>query len=762
MKRRWIVLLAFVAGTGGGALRSTGSPRAVAQEGSTGGSFDPAAAEPDAATQSLRRQWERALPGKARDAAAKAADNATGEQRGDFHWIAARAAPDDASALPHYEEVAKGSHVLSPWARLRCAEITFDQDPEGAKAKVEGLLDGWAGARDARIAYAKALAKLGQRTEALPLLRAAATSASNDWAAADAIFPLGNLLAEGGTPEERIEAIELYRTLAATLPGTGAGREADRAAERWLRTLPEESRKNLHRWPTALALRRAHGLFQARRYREAASEFRALIRILDPPDNCEARLMEGKSVLEGGQREEAIGLFTHTVQQCTAPDIQAPALYLIARTLSKMGRYGEAIEIYDRVEPEAPGHRLADDALFRSALSAIEQGNVDEARTRLALAANRYPDGDMRHEARFRAAFLAWQAGDKEEALALLEGALADPDPTPAEGQEGRAEYWRSRVLLDLGHREEALFGFEQIALAHPLSYHAQLAVARLRALEERRAQSVLRAWQGERQEKVTFPDSELTTNPAFARAVTLLRLGDDRYAARELASLGMLDRDSDPQTLWLTAALYSHAGFTTEALEIARRKIHGFRRTPPVGHGYARWRYAYPSPYAEIIDKASDAHGVPAAFVRAVAREESSFNPRAVSPAKAYGLVQLIRPTAKRWGAEIGVPARPEDLREPENNIPIGTRFMRFLKDRFDGQLAVIPAGYNAGPYAADRWLRERADFEVDAWIEAIPYDETRRYSRRVLQSYGIYQWLDEGQLPALSLSLPAPKTGS
>jgi soluble lytic murein transglycosylase len=146
----------------------------------------------------------------------------------------------------------------------------------------------------------------------------------------------------------------------------------------------------------------------------------------------------------------------------------------------------------------------------------------------------------------------------------------------------------------------------------------------------------------------------------------------------------------------------------------------------------------------------------VPAAFVRAVAREESAFNPRAVSLAKAYGLIQLIRPTAKTHARALGLPSDPASLKQPNINLRIGSRFIRSLWDRYEDNPAVVPAAYNAGHGAADRWIRAGKDIPLDEWIESIPYSETRRYTRRVLQSYGVYAWLDTGKLPRLSQRLP------
>jgi soluble lytic murein transglycosylase len=122
------------------------------------------------------------------------------------------------------------------------------------------------------------------------------------------------------------------------------------------------------------------------------------------------------------------------------------------------------------------------------------------------------------------------------------------------------------------------------------------------------------------------------------------------------------------------------------------------------------------------------------------------------VSPASAYGLIQLIRTTARQHAQPLNLPSDPESLKNPEINLRIGTSFMRSLFDRYKGNFAIVPAAYNAGPGAADKWLRERGHMQLDEWVETIPYNETRRYTRRVLQSYGVYAWLDEGRVPALS----------
>ena len=144
------------------------------------------------------------------------------------------------------------------------------------------------------------------------------------------------------------------------------------------------------------------------------------------------------------------------------------------------------------------------------------------------------------------------------------------------------------------------------------------------------------------------------------------------------------------------------------------------------------------------------------ASLVRAVAREESSFDPDAVSVAHAYGLLQLIRPTAQRYARPLGLASDPAALCTPAVNVRIGARYMGALRRRYDGHAAFIPAAYNAGEGNVDRWLRERAERPFDEWVEEIPYGETRGYTRRVLQSWIVYAFLDRGELPELPSTLP------
>jgi soluble lytic murein transglycosylase len=169
----------------------------------------------------------------------------------------------------------------------------------------------------------------------------------------------------------------------------------------------------------------------------------------------------------------------------------------------------------------------------------------------------------------------------------------------------------------------------------------------------------------------------------------------------------------------------------------------------------------AYPTAYEEEVREAASANGVTPALVWAVMREESGFNPRVESWANAIGLMQLILPTAQRVGRRLGIRATRGTLRDPETNIKLGTAYLAHLKRLFEGHPVFMVAGYNAGEGAVARWLRERKTDDLDIFVEEIPYDQTRGYTKRVIATLATYQLLygeDHGVLK-LDLSLKGIK---
>jgi len=126
--------------------------------------------------------------------------------------------------------------------------------------------------------------------------------------------------------------------------------------------------------------------------------------------------------------------------------------------------------------------------------------------------------------------------------------------------------------------------------------------------------------------------------------------------------------------------------------------------------------------------------------------REESHYRPAVVSAGGAIGLMQIIPPTGQEISQALQVnDFKPKNLENPNINIRFGTYYLKSLLERYQGSWRLAVAAYNAGPTAVDRWRKRQRDLADDAFVESIPFDETRRYLRRVARSRQIYRLLYE-----------------
>jgi soluble lytic murein transglycosylase len=132
-----------------------------------------------------------------------------------------------------------------------------------------------------------------------------------------------------------------------------------------------------------------------------------------------------------------------------------------------------------------------------------------------------------------------------------------------------------------------------------------------------------------------------------------------------------------------------------------------------------------------------------PEAVLYAVMREESAFEPTALSKASAVGLLQLLPITARKMAAPLKLASNDAALRDPAINVRLGARYLASMRRYFtDDPLLAIP-GYNAGRGAPDAWTRDEPSRDFDLFVEAIPYAETRAYTKRVLSSLCAYEIL-------------------
>jgi soluble lytic murein transglycosylase len=508
---------------------------------------------------------------------------------------------------------------------------------------------------------------------------------------------------------------------------------------------------------------------------ESEADFTAALSApgLDRESRCVAAYHRANSVYKQRDRSRAAPLFDEAIKACDKSqnvDLQVKSAYQAGRSYGLTSRSETAIKRYALVENKHPNHSYADDARLRQAEEYRDLNDQTQVTRLLSSIPTRYPTGDMRAEAMWRLGWRAYKDGKHAEAIAWLKKQIATKPIDDNYWAEGQAQYWIGRSHDKLGERAKSLAAYQSAIELYPMGYYALLSLNRIREVDPARFAAITKKIAAEpaghdpKAAPFHFVDRPEFKKPEFAGALELLRLGLGSQAQRQLALIGftipsgkdaLTSADQIDKT-WAIAFLYDRAGRYPFSHWVTRWHVLDYKRQWPVGHNKARWRIGYPTAWWSLLDKNARKHGYPTELQIAFVREESAFDPLQESWANAIGLTQMIRSTARRFAKGTGIKVSRETLRDPVKNVTIGARFLKFLFGRFGGRVALVVPSYNAGEGATDRWLRYRGDWAMDEWSEEIPYDETRRYSKRVLSTYFTYSYLKDGAIPVMPNDIP------
>jgi soluble lytic murein transglycosylase len=682
-----------------------------------------------------------------------------------------------AEALRAYEAAALPSYVLSDYARLGKARALLalgraaDAWAEVQRVRAEPAL---AAAR--RALLAETAFHAGARDDAVVAWRATvsdAKSTAERWSASEKLAralldaPPGDGGAGVVSSQAALEALRLARRVAAEAAGADdVARRAAELVERALAALPADERAQQTLVPVADEIVRVKALVDARRFEEALVAAAPLRTRLTPAEQsgelgCDLDVARAKA--QAGERgfEKARETALTAVSRCAGdPDRHARALFLAGKYAVSERSFLPAAQTFERLETEHPKSSLADDARLSAALAYRELGIGARFTELLSRMPEDYPDGDMTVEGLFRLAVERVDRGDWPGAASVLERATAivgDKDADRGLELAGRERYFAARAELALGQREPALAGFERIVSEVPFSYYMLNAYSRLATLEPARAKRA-RERGFERAQGSARPAAppDVIARPGTVRALELLRVSDVPAAVGELEAAGLARPGAGPDLLWAAASAYARAGAYKLAHDIARSRLTDWLSRWPVADWANAWRVAFPRPYREMVERNATGQRLSPSLVFAVMREESAFDPDAESQSDAYGLMQLIVPTARVAAKGTNLPHDRRALLRPSVNVELGCRTLsRFSRVFSENPLLAVPA-YNAGPSRVKQWLADNRVAEFDLWVESIPYVETRRYTKRVLASRAAYAFLYDPENAEEAMLLP------
>ncbi len=601
---------------------------------------------------------------------------------------------------------------------------------------------------DAELVLASALAGQGRAGEAVPRWRAAMARNPKSWI--DVALPLASALVEplDASDAALSEARELATRVIVEAPKIAESSGAEALRKRAVARLLAHDPKTPRELAFAERSQQARAWLDAGEVTRAAGLATALLKepriARETAVYCSASIVRAQAL---GRTKAGSGTaWDDAIERCEHDPALVTALFSGAKAAA--GKHPDIARVrYAKVEELFHEHRLADDARFQGALLALSQGDEPSFTKMMLALPDDYPTGDQRTEALFRVALLRMTRGDWPAASPLLDRiALLAPDDQHW-ATAGRAEYFRARAADEAGQKDDARARYAKVLERHPFAYYMTQAYARLSEVDPALATRTL-ATAFAREETSRFPSpatarhAEFET-PAFARASALLEVGDTDLARRELAASGATRDDVDPDVAWVVALLYDQAGAPEIGHAFARQKLKDYLSHYPVGGWKTKWQIAYPRAFDDLVTPDSAANGIPTALAWAIMREESDFIADAKSSSNAYGLMQLIVPTARGVAHGTGLPSDEVSLTQPKVNVALGTRLLGQLRGTFADNPALAIAAYNGGGGAVARWLGARGDEAFDLWVEEIPWEETRGYEKRVLSSEVAYAYL-------------------
>jgi soluble lytic murein transglycosylase len=515
-------------------------------------------------------------------------------------------------------------------------------------------------------------------------------------------------------------------------------------------------------------------LFDAMRNPESEAAFTAALAdpAISKPDKCIAAYHRAQSRFKARDRNGAASMFDEAVTACAGvnTDLHVKSAYQAGRSYAFIGQHQIAIDRYKTTQTIDPTHSYADDGMLREAeewTSLNDGAKVDEVLTALPKA---FPKGDNVAEAMWRIGWRAWKEKRYDDAIKWWQEQIRLVPRDDNYFGEGQPQYWLGRAYQAKGQLPQAIAQWQTTVRTYPAAYYSLMALNRLREAAPKDYEKLVAeistdpAGFDPKAPAFSFKPRVEWNAPGFQRAMEFLRIGLGSAAELELKKLGLTAPDGkkrveDPdlvEKLWAMAFLYDKAGRHATSLWPTRWHILDYRTSWPIGANRARWLIAYPKGYWSILTRHAALNSVPIAMQIGIVREESGFNPLTESYANAIGLTQMIPPTAKDYAKGTGIDPTRENLRDPEKNVTIGSRFLGSLFKRWKGFALLVPPSYNAGPAAVTRMLKARGTMASDEFIEAIVDDQARNYSKRVLGSFFTYTWLYENKIPEMSNTIP------
>ncbi|MDP6605519.1 MAG: transglycosylase SLT domain-containing protein [Dehalococcoidia bacterium] len=460
--------------------------------------------------------------------------------------------------------------------------------------------------------------------------------------------------------------------------------------------------------------------------------------------------------------EQARGRYLAALETPLTADEQAVAHFFLAAIAERIDNLQLAIYHYGRSIELAPGAGtlfpggLADDSLWWRGLLLQDLGRFEEASEHFRRIVTDFPSSSFAGRAALRDPLALARAGDIDAAVARLRALTTFSSSRTA----ARAALWLGELTADESAPAPATFNVRSIATILDLAGEAATAPLTSELLEEwggaataggfddgldaNAARLWLRTTTGGAAGS-NGPPVSVATDPRLVAAPALAAAGEPDLARSAFFELRR-SFQGDRLSLLEIAIVAREAGLHDIAAFAASDVLFVLSATQRLVTPLAIERLAYPLPYGELVRDVARDEGIPPLLLLALVRQESRYNPLAVSHADAVGLTQVIPPTGRLIAQSLGIPWDPSDLTRPASSLRFGASYLAGQIERFDGNIFAALAAYNGGPHNAERWLQQQWHPGGAGYIDAIDFSETEGYIEDVIEQYAWYRYLYAG----------------
>ncbi len=588
--------------------------------------------------------------------------------------------------------------------------------------------------KEAKLIWAKSLFDSGQASQVMQVLQTLNTENN-----ADALLLTAKSYEQ---TSNQTEATKFYRKVYFF----GAGTKASGEAEAKLNALQED----LTPRTDEEILGRANDLYKKNKYLDAGKAFDEYVRNFSRNVTPEIQLKRLKSYAKARQMPSANAAFNAIP---LAADEKQEAFYELAVGYAKAKMWDDAKNIINDMRQKFPKSEWTPRTMSALGEAAGDQRRkMDESYyNQISLAM--YPEAVGNVHAHFALAWNQHEAENFADSAKLLTEHLAryvDEDTS----YRGKAGYWAARDSEKAEMFDEACALYDATAYRYGANWYGHQALDRL----------IIMRRQGKCQTPPKFPVNSLV--PKAVENLKIITVAAETATPKELAraekseelsTIGLFDwaiqeleeakktAANSPKINLALARYYKKRGENVKALLTLAESYPDYSQMFPEEMGREEWDIFYPLTNWNDIKFWAEKRSLDPYQVAGLIRQESVFNPKAASAAKAYGLMQLLVPTAqamaRKYSETNSSSISSNALYEPRLNIELGTAYMREQLSKY-GRIEYMAVAYNAGPGRVVRW-RQELPLEMDEFVEEIPFRETQGYVKGVVRNSAQYRRL-------------------